>query len=83
MTCICRVVDVAGQKSQRKKWIHFFENVTAVIFFASLSGYCENLEEDPSLVSTVTFKITICLRFTPFMSVHILVYYALYMCKFW
>lgn len=46
-----RVIDVAGQKSQRKKWIHFFEGVTAVTFFAALSGYCETLEEDPSLNS--------------------------------
>ncbi|XP_064601177.1 guanine nucleotide-binding protein subunit alpha-11-like [Liolophura sinensis] len=41
-----RVIDVAGQKSQRKKWIHFFESVTAVVFFASLAGYNENLEEE-------------------------------------
>ncbi|XP_064629902.1 G protein alpha i subunit-like isoform X2 [Lineus longissimus] len=44
-----RVIDVAGQKNQRKKWIHFFEGVTAVIFFASLSGFDETLEEDHNL----------------------------------
>jgi hypothetical protein len=38
------VIDVAGQKNQRKKWIHFFEGVTAVIFFTSLSGFDETLE---------------------------------------
>ena len=37
--------------NQRKKWIHFFESVTAVFFFASLTGYCEMLEEDTTLVS--------------------------------
>nr|KAG5686293.1 hypothetical protein BaRGS_033937 [Batillaria attramentaria] len=42
------VIDVAGQKSLRKKWIHFFESVTAVLFFVSLSGYDDTLEEDPS-----------------------------------
>ena len=47
----CRVIDVAGQMNQRKKWIHFFESVTAVFFFASLTGYCEMLEEDTTLVS--------------------------------
>lgn len=46
----CRVIDVAGQKSQRKKWIHFFDSVTAVIFFMSLSSYCEILEEEPTMV---------------------------------
>ena len=48
--CYFRVIDVAGQKNQRKKWIHFFEGVAAVIFCASLSGYAEMLEEDPTLV---------------------------------
>lgn len=46
-----RVIDVAGQKNQRKKWIHFFDTVTAVIFFSALSEYAECLEEDTSLVS--------------------------------
>lgn len=31
--------DVGGQRCERKKWIHCFENVTAIIFVASLSGY--------------------------------------------
>ncbi|XP_013396545.1 guanine nucleotide-binding protein G(o) subunit alpha isoform X1 [Lingula anatina] len=44
-----RVIDVAGQKSQRNKWIHFFEGVTAVIFFVSLSGFNEMLEEDSTM----------------------------------
>jgi len=41
-----RVIDVGGQKNQRKKWIHFFEGVTAVVFFASLNSYDEFVEED-------------------------------------
>ncbi|KAL5021118.1 hypothetical protein ScPMuIL_000273 [Solemya velum] len=46
-----RFVDVAGQKSQRKKWIHLFEGVTAIFFFVSLSGYDETLDEDETLNS--------------------------------
>lgn len=46
-----RVIDVAGQKSQRKKWIHVFENVTVVLFFVAVSAFDETLEEDDSLVS--------------------------------
>lgn len=46
-----KVIDVAGQKSLRKKWIHFFEGVTAVLFFASLSGFDETLEEEPGMNS--------------------------------
>nr|AGJ70286.1 G protein subunit alpha 12a [Terebratalia transversa] len=44
-----RVIDVAGQKSQRKKWMHFFDGVTAVIFFVALSGFNEQLEEDSTM----------------------------------
>ena len=38
--------DVGGQRSERKKWIHCFEGVTAVIFCAALSGYDTVLAED-------------------------------------
>lgn len=31
--------DVGGQRSERKKWIHCFEGVTAIIFCVALSGY--------------------------------------------
>ncbi|CAI9732697.1 nucleotide-binding subunit alpha-11-like isoform X2 [Octopus vulgaris] len=46
-----RFIDVAGQKSQRKKWIPFFEGVSAVIFFAALSAFDEILEEEPAMNS--------------------------------
>ncbi|KAK3590192.1 hypothetical protein CHS0354_041249 [Potamilus streckersoni] len=46
-----RVIDVAGQKSQRKKWIHFFEMVTSILFFVPLSEFDEYLEEDKTLNS--------------------------------
>jgi len=38
--------DVGGQRNERKKWIHCFENVTAVIFVAALSEYNQSLYED-------------------------------------
>ncbi|XP_059146666.1 guanine nucleotide-binding protein G(o) subunit alpha-like isoform X2 [Physella acuta] len=46
-----RMIDVAGQRSLRKKWIHFFDEVTAVAFFVNLAAYDEYLEEDPSVNS--------------------------------
>eukprot|EP00461_Guttulinopsis_vulgaris_P007340 UN07388 len=38
--------DVGGQRNERKKWIHCFENVTAVIFVAAISEYDQRLFED-------------------------------------
>ncbi|XP_017263113.1 guanine nucleotide-binding protein subunit alpha-11-like [Kryptolebias marmoratus] len=42
---IFRMVDVGGQRCQRKKWIHCFENVTSIIFLAALSEYDQVLYE--------------------------------------
>ncbi|GAA5995809.1 hypothetical protein JCM5350_000568 [Sporobolomyces pararoseus] len=42
-----RIFDVGGQRSERKKWIHCFESVTAVLFLAAVSGYDQVLLEDP------------------------------------
>lgn len=49
--CSFRVVDVGGQRSERKKWIHCFEDVTAILFFVALSAYDLGLREDCAVVS--------------------------------
>ena len=36
---VYHVVDVGGQRSERRKWIHCFDNVNAIIFLEGLSGY--------------------------------------------
>lgn len=41
-----RMMDVGGQRSERKKWIHCFEGVQCLLFLASLSGYDQCLVED-------------------------------------
>jgi len=41
-----RLVDVGGQRSERKKWIHCFQDVTAVIFCVAMSEYDLRLYED-------------------------------------
>jgi len=38
--------DVGGQRNERKKWIHCFEHVTAVLFVAAISEYDQVLYED-------------------------------------
>jgi len=43
---IFRLVDVGGQRSERRKWIHCFEDVTAIIFCVALSEYDLKLYED-------------------------------------
>jgi len=41
-----RVMDVGGQRSERKKWLQCFAAVTAVIFCVALNEYDEKLFED-------------------------------------
>lgn len=46
-----RLFDVGGQRSERKKWIHCFEDVTAIIFCVAMSEYDQVLHEDETTVS--------------------------------
>lgn len=46
-----RMFDVGGQRSERKKWIHCFENVTCLLFLVAISGYDQCLVEDKDAVS--------------------------------
>ncbi|KAM6169794.1 guanine nucleotide-binding protein subunit alpha-14 isoform 1-T1 [Rhynchocyon petersi] len=59
---IFRMVDVGGQRSERRKWIHCFESVTSIIFLVALSEYdqvlaeCHNenrMEESKALFKTI------------------------------
>lgn len=40
------IVDVGGQRTERRKWLHCFDNVTSVIYLAALDEYDMKLEED-------------------------------------
>ena len=44
-----KMFDVGGQRSERKKWIHCFEGVTAIIFCVAMSGYDLVLAEDEEM----------------------------------
>jgi len=40
------MIDVGGQRSERRKWLHCFQSVNAVIFMVALNEYDMVLEED-------------------------------------
>lgn len=44
-----KMFDVGGQRSERKKWIHCFEGVTAIIFCVAMSEYDMVLAEDEEM----------------------------------
>ena len=41
-----QLFDVGGQRSERRKWLHCFDDVKAVLFVVALSGYDMTLTED-------------------------------------
>ncbi len=56
------MIDVGGQRSERRKWIHCFEGVTSIMFLVALSEYdqflaestsANRLEESRALFSTI------------------------------
>jgi GTPase SAR1 family protein len=58
-----KMFDVGGQRNERKKWIHCFENVTAVLFVGVLSEYDQVLYEDAAvnrMVETLVLFEEIC-----------------------
>lgn len=58
-----RMYDVGGQRNERKKWIHCFDGVTAIIFVGAISEYDQVLYEDKSknrLIEAVELFGEIC-----------------------
>lgn len=45
-----KMVDVGGQRNERKKWIHCFEGVNAIIFVVALSEFDLYLEENATIL---------------------------------
>jgi len=58
------MVDVGGQRSERRKWIHCFENVTSIMFLVALSEYDQVLVESDNevIVSIYMYNKNILLR---------------------
>jgi hypothetical protein len=47
----CQIFDVGGERSERKKWIHIFDQFSVVIAFVPLDSYDQVLYEDETAVS--------------------------------
>ena len=62
----CRMVDVGGQRSERRKWIHCFDNVTSVMFLVAISEYDQLLQETeegvglPPVLQDSTLCVCVC-----------------------
>lgn len=54
-----RMMDVGGQRSERKKWIHCFEGVQCLLFMVALSGYDQCLVEDQNAVRIQHFSLSL------------------------
>lgn len=57
------IFDVGGQRNERRKWIHCFEDVTAIIFVAAISEYDQVLFEENTqnrLMEALTLFEYIC-----------------------
>lgn len=53
-----RMLDVGGQRSERRKWIHGFKSVTSVIFLVALREYDQVLAECDSEVRSGCIFVT-------------------------
>ena len=40
------MIDVGGQRNERKKWIHIFDTIAALLYVTALNHYCEVLFEE-------------------------------------
>ena len=72
------MVDVGGQRSERKKWIHCFEGVTAIVFCVALSAYDLVLVEDEEMVSVCCEYVCVCVCVCVCVTVS---YYISYLCS--
>ncbi|GMR44710.1 hypothetical protein PMAYCL1PPCAC_14905, partial [Pristionchus mayeri] len=50
------LIDVGGQRTYRKKWIHCFDGVAAVLFVASVAAYDQTLDEVDKMIKPVLHK---------------------------
>ncbi len=59
----CRMVDVGGQRSERRKWIHCFENVSSIMFLVALSEYDQLLHETSEVSESYLYSARLARRY--------------------
>lgn len=42
------LIDVGGQRAERRKWVHYYEGAVAMLYVASLDDFDAVLPEDPT-----------------------------------
>eukprot|EP00094_Tigriopus_californicus_P004365 TCALIF_04206-PA protein Name:"Similar to Guanine nucleotide-binding protein G(o) subunit alpha (Locusta migratoria)" AED:0.23 eAED:0.27 QI:888/0.83/0.85/1/0.83/0.85/7/0/275 len=77
-----KLFDVGGQRSERKKWIHCFEDVTAIIFCVAMSEYDQVLHEDETTNMLVSKKKNNLITMSYFISNKNIREYALHSCYY-
>ncbi|KAJ3432070.1 g protein alpha i subunit [Anaeramoeba flamelloides] len=53
------IIDVGGQRSERRKWIHHFEDVNLVFFIVAINEFNKKLYEDET-INRMNESITLC-----------------------
>uniref|UniRef100_A0A183C3F1 Guanine nucleotide binding protein, alpha subunit n=1 Tax=Globodera pallida TaxID=36090 RepID=A0A183C3F1_GLOPA len=43
-----RMYDIGGQRSERRKWVDYFDNVQAILFVVAISEFDQKIQEDGS-----------------------------------
>ncbi|KAJ3437396.1 guanine nucleotide-binding protein g(o) subunit alpha [Anaeramoeba flamelloides] len=53
------IIDVGGQRSERRKWIHHFQDVNLVFFIIAINEFNKKLDEDQT-INRMNESITLC-----------------------
>ncbi|TMS34806.1 hypothetical protein L596_002323 [Steinernema carpocapsae] len=54
---ILRMVDVGGQRSEQRKWIHCFDNVNGVLFVSEVSGYNQTIDDGEKIMNRMKYSM--------------------------
>uniref|UniRef100_A0A914XCM7 Uncharacterized protein n=1 Tax=Plectus sambesii TaxID=2011161 RepID=A0A914XCM7_9BILA len=57
-----RLIDVGGQKSEQRKWIHCFDNVNGVLFISCISSYNQYLHDNEETINRLKYGMTLFQR---------------------